>query len=181
MLLENDEILMQGLQEGNNACLGKLYERYKTILLNYFINVTQDRDAANDLLMEVFERIYKYRGGFDVSRKFKPWMYQMSNNLLHDYRNKLSKHKSLENSKEEISYLQSYTFQQIDRGIILKDAMGRLSESERKVISMYYLLEIPYSEIAQIEGVSVNSIRIRVCRALKNLNAIITNSGIKEL
>lgn len=172
---------MKGLQEGNNTCLGKLYERYKTILLNYFVAITRDRDAADDLLMEVFERIYKYRNSFDPSRKFKSWMYQMANNLLHDYRKKLSRSNSLENTKEEISYQQSYNFDERDRNMLLKKALGRLNEGERKVISMYYLLEIPYSEIAQIEGVSVNSIRIRVCRALKNLNAIITNSGIKEL
>jgi RNA polymerase sigma-70 factor (ECF subfamily) len=181
MLLENDEILMQGLQQGNIDCLGKLYERYKTILFNYFIAVTQDHDAANDLLMEVFERIYKYRSSFDPTRKFKSWMYQMSNNLLHDFHRKLSRQKFLEMRSEEIGYWQSHSFQEMERSKLLKYAIGRLNEPERKVISMYYLLEIPYSEIAQIEGASVNSIRIRVCRALKNLNTIITNSGIKEL
>ncbi len=181
MQSEKDEILMQRLQEGITSNLGVLYTRYKIVLLNYFINVTQDYQVSNDLLMELFERIYKYRNSFDPSKKFKSWLYQMSNNLLKDHFKKSSRLKSIDTFQEEEAYEEDFELQQNFKTELLKKAMAQLPVSERKVISMYYLLEIPYCEIAQIEGASVNSIRIRVCRALKNLNTIITNSGIKEL
>ena len=170
---------MLGLQQGITSNLGVLYTRYKIVLLNYFINVTQDHQVSNDLLMELFERVYKYKNSFDPSKAFKSWLYQMSNNLLKDHFKKSSRLKSIDTFQEE-AYEEDFELQQNFKTELLKKALAQLPVSERKVISMYYLLEMPYKEIAALEESSVNSIRIRVCRTLKTLNTLLKNSGIKE-
>ncbi|NNK29547.1 MAG: sigma-70 family RNA polymerase sigma factor, partial [Flavobacteriaceae bacterium] len=45
-------------------------------------------------------------------------------------------------------------------------------------ITQYYLMEAPYSEIAVMENISVNTARIRVCRTLKQLKELLKNADL---
>ena len=60
----SDEILMSEVKAGNTEALGELYNRYKNTLFTYFLRASGDRAESNDLLMNTFERLYKYRKGF---------------------------------------------------------------------------------------------------------------------
>ncbi|AXT20446.1 sigma-70 family RNA polymerase sigma factor [Flavobacteriaceae bacterium AU392] len=180
MNVETEEEIIKRISEKDMRMLGVLYEKYKTILFNHFMRVTLDYDTSNDLLMETFVRIDKYSHTFKGGFKTRSWIYQISNNLIKDHFKKIKR-----------SYT-SIHFQAVDeeqtnivlpieiaqRDELLYCAISKLSPSERNIISMYYLLEMSYEDIANVENITINNARIKTCRGLKKLNKLLKHSEI---
>lgn len=162
--------MMSQVKAGHIEALGELYERYKSSLITYFLRLTGNRAASKDLLMNTFERIHKYRKSYREEGTFRSWCFQIANNLTKDYfkkRGNLIAHYNLDSGEgltviddsDEIGLAQQSLYA----------ALNSLPELDKRIVTQYYLLELPYSEIAILEEITVNTARIRVCRALKQL------------
>lgn len=174
-----DELLLQKLTKGDIQCLGVLYERYSKLLFNYFYRVTKEYDTSNDLLMETFERIYQYRHSYKLSRKVRPWIFQIGSNLIKDHFKKSSKTVSINESDIEQTSVKPENFSELsERQRKLQLAMGLLNPEQRNIITKYYLLEMSYEDIAEMENFTVNNARIKVCRALKKLRDLLKDRDI---
>lgn len=79
--------------------------------------------------------------------------------------------------ENEIAMVSSPNDDQERKSLLLK-ALMKLKPDEQRIIQLYYLLEMPYEEISSLEKITINTARIRVCRALKKLNQLLKNSGI---
>ncbi|RNC86257.1 MAG: RNA polymerase sigma factor [Winogradskyella sp.] len=177
-----DEVLLDNLKRGDVNALGKLYERYKTVLFNYFLRTVRDYDASNDLLMETFERVYKYRNSYQSSRKVRSWLFQIASNLTKDYFKKTKQSTAIGNSWREHTETKT-TESEISSDITYRNsalmrALNQLKPTERNLINMYYLLEMSYEDMATAEGITVNNARIKVCRALKRLKETLKDSEL---
>lgn len=174
-----DQQLMIALAKGDTQCLGPLYERYKLVLLQYFMRVTTDYHASNDLLMETFMRVIKYRKSFKESGIFKPWLYSIANNLIKDHFKDTSKTRPIEQGLlKDYATDTPYRGDEQQKQQMLDTAMARLPLQDRLLVNQRFLLEMPYREIAALHDFTENTARIRVCRALKKLNELLKNSGI---
>ncbi|WP_297692368.1 RNA polymerase sigma factor [uncultured Eudoraea sp.] len=174
-----DEHLMTNIKNGDTKSLGVLYERYKNILFTFFIRTIQDYNASNDLLMETFERIYKYRSSYSATKKARPWIFQIASNLSKDYYKKWGKRQSIDKLKQEIIMIQPELPDETkSRDKLLHAALNKLKPPQRNIINMYYLLEMTYEDIAANENISINNARIKVCRALKNLKELLKDSEL---
>jgi RNA polymerase sigma-70 factor (ECF subfamily) len=175
----SDEYLLEQLKNGNTKSLGVLYERYKTLLFNYYLRCTRDYDTSNDLLMETFERIYKYCHSYKHLKKVRPWIFQIASNLLKDTYKKSNQFDSIDGSDLELKIVSLH--QPADsnfRNKQLHEALARLKPSQRNIVNMYYLLEMSYEDIASNENISINNARIKVCRALKKLKELLKDSEL---
>jgi RNA polymerase sigma-70 factor (ECF subfamily) len=179
-MIENiDEILLDNLKRGEILSLGVLYERYKIKLFNYFLKTTKDYDISNDLLMETFERIYKYRNSYKSVKNVRPWIYQIASNLIKDHFKKSGKMKEIAEMKMEvITVIPDSEDDKKYRNKQLMVALGKLNPSERNIINMYYLLEMGYKDIAVNQDITENNARIKVCRALKKLKELLKYSEL---
>ena len=170
MQQQTDENLMAQVKAGNLDALGVLYERYKSQLITFFLRLTGNKAASNDLLMSTFERIHNYRKSYREGAPFRSWCFQIANNLTKDHfkgqvhQTKHSDYRAAEGfsiaedpGEARFSHRQLYA------------ALNKLSDLDKRIVTKYYLLELPYSEIAAMEGITINTARIRVCRALKQL------------
>jgi len=59
-----DNELMEQVRDGRVEKLAVLFERYQTMLYNFFLRLTGNRAASEDLVQEVFMRVLKYRAGY---------------------------------------------------------------------------------------------------------------------
>src|SRR5580700_8292786 len=84
MALE-DEQLMGGVSEGDIGGLEPLFDRHHRALFHYFLRLTSNRMASEDLVQDVFYRILKYRHTYQKGTPFRAWMYQIGRNALADY------------------------------------------------------------------------------------------------
>ena len=176
MQQKSDEILMADVKAGDTEALGELYERYRTQLFTYFLRASGDRNVSNDLMMNTFERIYKYRRGYKETAPFRPWFFRIANNLIKDHFKFRKRYTDVDSS--DINLQESVPVEMGNerrRYPELYRALDKLKPRDRRIITQYYLLELPYKDIALMEDISVNTARISVCRTLKQLNSLLKN------
>lgn len=56
------------MQQGNQQAFGKLYDRYAPILMGLIIRLVDEKEAAEDVLQQVFKKIWDNKALFDFSR-----------------------------------------------------------------------------------------------------------------
>src|SRR5690349_15504023 len=77
----DDSALVTEFLGGEERAFQVLVERYQTRLLNFIYRTIGDRERAEDLVQEVFIRVYRHLHRFDRSKKFSTWAYTIASNL----------------------------------------------------------------------------------------------------
>src|SRR4051794_5733356 len=77
----DDSAVVTAFLAGEERAFQELVERYQTRLLNFVFRTIGDRDRAEDLVQEVFIRVYRHLHRFDRSKKFSTWVYTIASNL----------------------------------------------------------------------------------------------------
>ena len=77
----DDSGVVSAFLGGEERAFTELVERYQTRLLNFIYRTIGDREKAEDLVQEVFIRVYRHLHRFDRSKKFSTWVYTIASNL----------------------------------------------------------------------------------------------------
>jgi RNA polymerase sigma factor (sigma-70 family) len=167
----SDEELMLQVRNGVGEMLGVLFERYQSPLFNFYLKLTGDRTASEDLVQEVFFRMLKYRQSYRMETGFRAWMYQIARNARVDH---LRRRRPETNWEPEMSpaFAPPDTAQQSQETALLYRSLMRLEEDKREVLVLSRFQDLKYEEIAQLLGCEIGTIKTRVHRALKELREI---------
>lgn len=76
----SDELLVGRLAAGDSAAFDEIFERYHQQIYNFVKKQVSDPEAVEDLVQEVFLRVYKSAKNFDVTKKFSSWVYKIALN-----------------------------------------------------------------------------------------------------
>jgi RNA polymerase sigma-70 factor (ECF subfamily) len=160
------ELVLQ-MQAGNLEALGLLYDRYRQMVFRTALAITGDRDAANDLLQDVFLRLFRFADHIDPQRPLEPWLYRMTTNLSYSW---IKRHnrwlRPLEDLVEWIAGSgkdtphQAAEFNEDWRE--LQQGLLALPIQQRVVIVLYYLNDLSLQEISEILEVPVGTIKSRL-------------------
>ena len=167
MTKANDSDLILKLQDGSLEALGELYDRHQQLVFRTALVITGDDEAANDLLQDVFLRLFRFAGNIDPVRPIEPWLYRMTTNLAYDWVKRRSR---LPRPLEDlIDWLAVPGKNQPDAAVEKNDdwervqkAVSSLPLSQRVVIVMYYLNDLSLREIADILEVPVGTVKSRL-------------------
>ena len=162
-----DRELIEQLQQGSLEALGELYDRYRQLVYRTALAITGDREAASDLLQDVFIRLFRYASHVDRQRPLEPWLYRMTANLSYTWvkRNRrwLS---SLEDIADWISGSgKNHPYEQVelnDEWERVQKAVMELPISQRLVVVLYYLNDLSLQEIGEILDVPVGTVKSRL-------------------
>src|SRR5438045_1507368 len=72
---EDDATVVSAFLGGEERAFQELVERYQTRLLNFIYLMIVDREQAEDLVQEVFIRVYRHIHRIDRTKKFSTWVY----------------------------------------------------------------------------------------------------------
>ena len=177
----NDDKLVQLTLEGDDDAFAALVEKYRSRIHTLAWRKIGDFHIAEDITQEVFLTTYQKLAMLTHPDRFANWLYVIVNNLCVTWLRKQAaqpQQQSLTSTDpEELSalYYSNYITQQHkDAGkeshcALIESLLGKLRESDRTVITLYYLAELSYEEISNLLGVSLNTIRSRLSRARKRL------------
>lgn len=167
----SDEELMAQVRSGIGEMLGQLFERYHVPLFNFYLKLTGDRSASEDLVQEVFFRILKYRQSYRPGTPFRAWMYQIARNARLDL---LRRRRSETSWEPEMSpaIMPQDAAQQSEETALLHRALMRMPEEKREVLVLSRFQDLKYEEIAQMLGCEAGTVKTRVHRALQELREI---------
>src|SRR3954468_19953424 len=172
---------------GEERAFQELVERYQTRLLNFIYRTIGDREKAEDLVQEVFIRVYRHLHRFDPAKKFSTWIYTIASNLAKNElrnrsRNPLVLFQTIKkNWQDEERPLQvEYSYSRPDdmyrkRHLreLVEESVERLPEHHRQVFILRELEGKSYEEIAEITACNLGTVKSRLNRARNSFAEII--------
>ena len=122
----DDSAVVSKFLEGEERAFQELVERYQGRLLNFVYRTIGDREKAEDLVQEVFIRVYRHLHRFDTSKKFSTWIYTIASNL--------AKNELRNRSRNPLVLFQTITkhWQDEERPLQFEDALSRPDDLYRK-------------------------------------------------
>ena len=172
--IPSDRELMGEVKEGDLGRLGELFERHHLHLFNFFLRLTRERSAAEDLVQEVFVRMLKYRGTYRTEAEFTPWMFRLARNAATDLWRARPRELPVDESAPEPAADLPHPADEMEKGDRrrrLGKALDRLPAEKRELLLLARFSEMRYDEIGELLGVSVGAVKVRVHRAMKDLQA----------
>jgi RNA polymerase sigma-70 factor (ECF subfamily) len=179
-----DEELMVRLAAGSHEAFDELLARYETAVITFCYAFMRNREASEDLAQETFLRVFRNARRYQPVAKFTTWLYRIAANLCINElkKGKLRQNLSLdepagpdpEGSKvidriasEEDSPLSDAESHEAQ--VLISKAIDHLPDEQRTTLVMVEFHHMPYQEIAEILGVTVSAIKMRVKRARETL------------
>jgi RNA polymerase sigma-70 factor, ECF subfamily len=77
----SDDALLALLKQSDELAFKELYERYKSQLGYYAINILHNTHEASDIIQEVFLSLWKRREALEIKISFKAWLYNSVRNM----------------------------------------------------------------------------------------------------
>jgi len=161
-LKKSDEKLAVQAIDDQDA-LYQLMKRYEQKLLRYIRRMTKVSEAgAEDILQEVFIKMYRNLNGFNANLKFSSWIYRITHNeIISQHRKKQARAKTVsidgdENGQKNLAHLIKDTID-LEKEMITKEIIKKVREvievlpdKYREVLILRYLEDKDYSEISDI-------------------------------
>lgn len=158
--ITDEQLAQKSLQ--NEEAFAELVERFEAKLLRYIQRLTAlPQNHAEDILQEVFIKIYKNLNSFNPKLKFSSWAYRITHNETINQIKKIRRQNDLpletENEDEQslINILESETdikeeAIQKETAAAVRKILNKLPIKYRDVLILYYLEQKDYAEISDI-------------------------------
>src|SRR6266536_2867594 len=183
----DDSAVVTSFLGGEGITFSEHVDRYQTRLLNFVYRTIGDREKAEDLVQEVFIRVYRHLHRFDRSKKFSTWVYTIASNL--------AKNELRNRSRNPLVLMQTVqkNWQEDDRPLqfedttsrpddmyrkrhlreIVEESVAKLPEHHRHVFILRELEGKSYEEIAEITDCNLGTVKSRLNRARNAFASII--------
>ncbi|MEY2484534.1 MAG: hypothetical protein QOG67_2740 [Verrucomicrobiota bacterium] len=179
---EEDQQLVARTQAGEAAAFDELVIKYTPRLYGLVYNMTSNHEDTNDLLQDIFAKAYKAIRGFRGKSSFYTWIHSIAVNMTLNFLKKRGRRfhlslddvdASIQNDKEFLeltatsSPVREADLSELQRR--LNEAMMKLSEEHRAVVTMFHIQGMPHAEISKILQVSEGTVRSRLFYANRQL------------
>lgn len=179
---KDEEILAASLDKP--ALFKILVDRYQEAFIRKALGVVRQREEAEDVVQETFVKIYLYGGKFKKVEgiEFKSWAYKiLMNTAISRYR-KISKKWQAESANPldlELASERDVSPEDIvlesETKSAATDLISRLPKPLARLISLYYIEDKSYKEIAKRESLTVPALKMKLFRAKKMLKDLVNN------
>ena len=182
----SDKQYVAALALGNEAAFEALFTRYYPGLLRYAQTLLRyPTDAADDAVAEVFGTIWASRAQLAVAGSLAAYLYtavkhRAFDRLREQRRAVLEAADELPQNQPDEAHLQPdhlLAFQELSEQVGY--LIGQLPERTRQVFQLHRDGGLTYEEIAALLGISINSVKTHMFRALRFLKSTLHASGVQ--
>lgn len=176
----SDNELIGLYRHGNEEAFAILVRRHVKPLY-FFARSLVGEKYADDMVQETFIKVWKHLKKFDNQKSFKVWVYRIARNTCYDWLRKkqplnfseLTKNEDEEFSPEEVlPDLRPGAFEKVverEQAEKVSQLLQKLHPDVRAIFQLHYYDGMAFSEIAEVLGLSINTVKSRHFRGLKGI------------
>ena len=172
--MEDKEIIeLFHLKNKKEEAFRLLVDEYKEKLYWHIRKIVLSHEDCNDILQNVFVKVWQGLKEFRYEAKLYTWMYRIATNESLNFLNEKSR-KVYGNSDEISVYLENtlesdtyFSGDKIQKE--LQRAILTLSERQRLIFNMKYFDDMPYEDMADVLGVAVGTLKATYHNAVKKI------------
>jgi RNA polymerase sigma-70 factor, ECF subfamily len=183
---EDEPALVAAAQSGQIEAFETLVERYERKIFRLTMNITQNREDAEDAMQEAFLKAFEHLGEFQGNSRFYTWLVRIAvNQALMKLRKRRPNQVSLDaevdtgedtipREVEDWGPSPEDRYEQSELSGILSQAIGELDPPFRIVFQLRDIEELSTEETAEALGLSVPAVKSRLLRARLKLRQKLT-------
>lgn len=189
MTLDEDQVLIKKILEGNRSSFEELMKKYNRKIFGFIYRMVRNDQVAIELTQDFFIKIYKVLHKYDFEYKFTTWAYRICYNMIIDHiRKNHAQVDSLDDDcvtqrqmLESENYVKEDGFEFVARAEVNEyvwKSVDRIPLRYRELILLRYLQGLKYEEIAEVTNLPVGTVKNRIFKAKEILKTEIEKHGM---
>jgi len=174
-MCRSDEDLMLSCRDGDEGAFEVLYHRYEKPIFSFIYRIVMSAADAEELCQETFFKVVRAKKKYQVSGKFKTWLFRIALNLCHDrlrrmkFRSYISLDAPMFSKERQDIQLQKSIFdtssdprkqaETDEMKTLVRRAFTILAEQERIVVILREYHALKFAEIADVMNCPVGTVK----------------------
>jgi RNA polymerase sigma-70 factor, ECF subfamily len=177
-LPESDESLLIAIQQGNKKAFDELFARYSRPLRIRVNKFVQNADAAEDLLQEVFVRVWTKASTWNNTGPARAWLYRIASNLALNHLRAARRRSetSLNDAYTDDDDAEEEVYRQFESDVpgpetqyerthvlnMVRELIQNLPDSKREVLQLVHSEDLSVNETAEALGIPDGTVKSRL-------------------
>ena len=178
---EHDLILR--LIDGDENAFCELYATYKSRLIYFAMRFLKSREYAEDIFQDTFVIIWQGRQFIDPNTSFSAYLYTIVRNRVLNQLRDLQNQENLKNQilSQSVDYTNDTTNKILEDDLsnLIGHAMQQLTGRQREIFTMSREKQMSHREIADVLGISVNTVQEHISVSLRILRHYLERRNVK--
>lgn len=160
----------------------EVYNLYSAKIYANILKMVKDPDLAQELLQDVFVKLWEKRTLIDPEKPIEPYLYQIAKNHVYDHFRKGSADKKL---MAYLTAINSESYSHIEEDLMYKEsvqqyltALEQLSPKRRRVFTLCKIEGKSYFEVSNLMGISSSTVSDHLLKANSKIRDYMTSSEI---
>jgi RNA polymerase sigma-70 factor, ECF subfamily len=162
-------------RRGNNEAFTMLFRQYEFGIYGYLMGLIGNSEDARDLAQETFFKAWEEIPNLLDPLKFKPWLYRIARNLAYDQgrrKKRLTWYSYEETDEKYLSSSQPELGEHLAQKELIKATLAMLPWKHRECLLLQIEGGLPPSQIAEIVGISKESVSTYLCNARRQFREL---------
>lgn len=172
---DSDAAVVARVLGGDSGAYAILVARYRAQYARYAVRMLGSREDAEEAMQDAFVRAYRSLARCEDPDRFGPWYFRILANRCRTAGTRRGRREktfvndeiALHSASEDHPADQAAWREEIDR------ALARLDEDQREAFLLKHVEDLGYDEMAEITGVGVSALKMRVKRACERLRVLL--------
>lgn len=191
---QTEEDLVRAAQRGDLDSFNRLVLIFQDRIFGFVNHLLGDEELAADVTQDAFIRAYQNLRNFR-NGSFRSWLYRIAKNAAFDELRRHKKHPMVSIDQEDddedgtslLSYLPSdepspeQEYERYELNRVIQDALSKLNEDHRAVITLVDIQDFDYLEAAEALGINIGTVKSRLARARLQLRELLSEKNVKTL
>jgi len=173
--ITDERELLVKLQDGDQCAFEQIYHLYSKRILINTLKWIKDSDDAQEILQDVFIRIWNNRQNIDPDKSFASYLYSVAKNLVRDFFRKADLDRKMQaalilQSTELYDHIESDVFLK-ETNALLQRAIDSLPLQRKRIYTLCKMEGKSYNEVAEILGITVSTVDNQLVKATQSVRA----------
>ncbi|RMB61110.1 RNA polymerase sigma factor [Dokdonia sinensis] len=176
----SEQRLISLLKEGDTGAFSTLVKQFQERLYWHIRNIVKNHDDTDDVLQNVFIKVYRNIDKFKGDSKLYTWLYRIASNEAITFINKRAKQQSITSEELQIRTINNLEsdvyFEGTEIQLKLQRAIATLPSKQQQVFQMKYFEDITYETMSEILETSVGALKSSYHIATKKITEHLKNN-----
>jgi RNA polymerase sigma-70 factor (ECF subfamily) len=154
-----EQLLVLRCQLGDEQAFEQIVASYGSRLRYYLLKLLGSRDAADDVLQDVWLDVYRGIPRLRDPAAFRSWIYRIARNRAYRLMRRSNRYQPLGDNEELATDDNEFTAEDAQ---CIHEAIETLSAEHRDVLLLRFIENLSYAEIADIAGCSQGTVKSRI-------------------
>jgi len=173
--MDDNDILRLIEARQYDEALGPLLDGFKDRVFRLAFSILHDHTQAEDAAQDVFVKIWKGLPGYHGGASLSTWIYTITRNTCLTERKRRERHPTVSLEEPEVEgacgWIPALQCADAEAGLEMdvETLLAKLPENYRQVITLFYLEQKAYEEVALMLGIPLGTVKTLLFRAKKEL------------